>query len=158
MLHHSRALILHSWSGKPILLACMQCGCQCIECRISGPDGTLVDSTDPADCSTTPDFSPQCTTRNETNCGLDFSDSLQAQYCAIEEPTRWAPVFDLGGSLFTLPGGDGELEEQGAEFIYLGETTFGEEAMQRFVRVPDLQLLNSSADVAADVAVRPPKV
>lgn len=67
-------------------------------------------------------------------------------------------MFDLGGSLFTLPGGDGELEEQGAEFIYLGETTFGEEAMQRFVRVPDLQLLNSSADVAADVAVRPPKV
>jgi hypothetical protein len=121
-----------------------------------------------------------CTLRNEDNCGAQFSEPENVRWCAIEQPSQWSPVFDLSKAInWTATGhedaGDDtddaddadDAESSGPDnetewskpivtstrVLYTGNSPFGDAAMQRFVRVPELELLSIDADIAAEVEV-----
>lgn len=64
-----------------------------------------MDSTDSTVCNSlfgaagTSDSFVTCNTRNELNCEVEFSDVEQAPWCAIRQPSHWAPLFDLSNGV-----------------------------------------------------------
>ena len=85
----------------------MQCGCECTSCDIiDSATGHPLEPNieDPARCNAQfSDFNSgleiSCNTRNESNCEAEFSNSEQLPWCAIREPSRWAPLYDLSNAL-----------------------------------------------------------
>lgn len=173
---------LHRFLPQAVSLN-MQCGCECTECTVTESDGTRTQSTDPQVCNRVftdlsdanpPDIS--CDVRNKDNCAAEFSKVEQVQWCAIKQPSLWAPFFDLSNGVnYTRSDGSGprdkkdenadgagsppgqpessgndspseQLDEDARDaepltgetkFMYTG-SAFGEAAMSRFVRVPQL--------------------
>ena len=81
----------------------------------------------------------------------DHSDASDDDAAQEEYETDAADYTDYVGTV--------EISEETAtEFLFTGETEFAAAAMQRVMRTPALELITSDPDVAADVAVRPPKV
>jgi hypothetical protein len=160
----------------------MQCGCECLECTVTDTTGTTYASADPSVCNNvlaqdTGGQKVSCTLRNEDNCAAQFSEPENVRWCAIEQPSQWSPVFDLSKAInWTATGhedaGDDtddadDTESSGpdnetewtkpivtsTQVLYTGNSPFGDAAMQRFVRVPELELLSNDTDIAAGVEV-----
>jgi hypothetical protein len=53
-----------------------KCGCLCVEYSPSDPT--------------------KCLQRDDTRCGLQYSDVDQAVYCPIPSPTEWPPLLQVG--------------------------------------------------------------
>lgn len=97
-----------------------KCGCQCIECSVTDPDGNTSTSTDSDLCNSAFDNDDgteiNCRQRNEENCAPEFSDEEQAAFCAIKQPSQWVPFFDLSNGLdYTLSDGTGPRDDDDDE-------------------------------------------
>ena len=82
----------------------MQCGCECTECTITDSAGNKTPSTDSTVCNSlnlqsadAPEVT--CIARNESNCGAEFSEPDEVEFCAITSPSLWAPLYDLSNAL-----------------------------------------------------------
>jgi hypothetical protein len=79
----------------------LQCGCLCNSCSYEDPvTRTKVTSNDQAVCKANVgslDFS--CSSKDSTTCGSEYSTAEQLPYCAIKQPSTFAPLYDLSGGL-----------------------------------------------------------
>jgi hypothetical protein len=44
-------------------------------------------------------YTGDCKTYNKSNCGLQYSDQQNAAYCAIDTPSTWPPLLQVGAPL-----------------------------------------------------------
>jgi hypothetical protein len=91
----------------------MQCGCECTKCTVTDEAGNVEESTDSTVCNAV--FKDEnefpkidCKSRNDTNCAAEFSNDQQVPWCAIKQPSKFPPLYDLSyGVNFTLSDGSG---------------------------------------------------
>lgn len=110
----------------------MQCGCECVRCRIGGEI-----STDSTACNALAFSATEidCLERDKSNCGPQFSDDSQIAFCPISSPSRWPPLFELTDALDPPPadggGGAGDSTETNSSSIGTsGEAAFGRRLQQ----------------------------
>ena len=159
---------------------CVQCGCACVSCKFEGPvSGTTANSTDPAVCQSNEDRNGfSCLSEDKSQCAAEFSTTDQLPFCAIEQPSRFAPLYDLSGGLNDTSwaidddeadGGGGRGGPAGGnippgaasaepiltttEFMHTGESALGDAAMGRLVRQPDFTPLAANLAAQADAQV-----
>lgn len=115
---------------------------------------------------------------------LQFSSTEQLPFCAIEQPSRFAPLYDLSGALNdtewtldysssddsdgdVLGGGGGPAGgnvpdealsrssiQTSGQFMYTSDTPFGDAAMNSLIRQPDFTPLLSDVSIQAEAQVR----
>jgi hypothetical protein len=120
----------------------------------------------------------ECVSKDKTDCGEEYSTAEQLPFCAIQQPSRFAPIYDLSGGLNDTewvaaangtiqeasgggPGGGNIPPESlfmepivtSTQFMWTGKTAFGEAAMNRLVRQPDLTALVADPTIQAQVEV-----
>ena len=106
--------------------------------------------------------------RDESNCSPLFSSEEQLPFCAVGEPSRWAPLYFLTNPWSPLVygdtpgrgeglGGNFDGSSQQTQFFYTSESAFGEAAMSHLVREPNLALLATDPGVTEELAVCPPR-
>ena len=62
-----------------------KCACQCIECCLGNSCSVAGSYCDPA-------LGYTCNLYNSSNCGAQFSSTIQAAFCAVPTPSSWPPV------------------------------------------------------------------
>ncbi|GIL71728.1 hypothetical protein Vretimale_837 [Volvox reticuliferus] len=66
-----------------------KCGCACVECCQAGT----------GKCINNPycrgDATYECRKYDDNNCGLEYSDNDQAQWCKVANPSIWAPMLTV---------------------------------------------------------------
>ncbi|GIL45991.1 hypothetical protein Vafri_3095 [Volvox africanus] len=71
-----------------------KCGCACTKCCVIGTNN----------CSANPycmgNWRYECRQYDEKNCGIEYSNTEQAQWCAVESPSVWAPMLTVPSSSF----------------------------------------------------------
>lgn len=72
-----------------------RCGCLCLSCCTDTIDGTKEchDATDANPCL--PGSYADCTAYDTTRCGFEYSDSGQAAYCAVPQPSSWPALMQV---------------------------------------------------------------
>lgn len=156
----------------------VQCGCMCLSCEFEDPvTGKTTKCTDPAVCQTNlenPTFG--CSSSDDTMSSAEYSTTSQLPFCAIEQPSRFAPLYDLSGGLNDTAGVIDDYDDSGGgggpaggnipdeslasepiltstEFMYTAKSAFGEAAMKRLVRQPDSTPLVSNPAIQAQTEV-----
>jgi hypothetical protein len=69
-----------------------QCGCRCLSC--------CADEEDPATCRAPTEGDPctlpnVCVERDETDCGLQYSDGDNAFFCEVTSPSIWPALMQV---------------------------------------------------------------
>ena len=146
----------------------MQCGCQCIRCTYGEFDSTqgyqTFTSTDVDVCNNVPGSNGslngryvECVERDESNCSPVYSSLERLPFCAVQEPSLWAPLYFLT-NLFSRIGNEQRdfvsSPASETQFLYTSESAFGAAAMGRVVRLPDVALLTTDAGISEEVEVR----
>ena len=126
----------------------------------------MVISTDLALCNNVlgPDSKhPDCIARDESVCSPLFSTEKELPFCAVERPSRWAPLYFLTNPFSGINSHAKRLfwfwystSFDETQFLYTSESAFGAAAMGRVVRQPDVALAASDSSIAEEVAVCSP--
>lgn len=131
-----------------------KCGCLCTEC-CSSASGVEVCRPAGADSRCTP--AETCKTYDTTRCGLQYSDSQQANWCAIPSPSSWPALMQAAA-----PGYLARPWAPAAAVLYTGDSEAGAAEMaSRLVTAAtptaaqQRELEDLIAEGAASVSSRP---
>lgn len=94
-----------------------KCGCLCTEC-CSSASGVEVCRAAGADTRCAPDET--CKTYDTTRCGLEYSDSMQANWCAIPSPSSWPALMQSAAPAYLA-----RPWAPAAAVLYTGDTEAG---------------------------------
>lgn len=127
-----------------------RCGCECLRCcdNIIGGSGEVCrDSTVAVPCLPGT-YTGNCKTYNNSNCGIQFSDQGNAQFCAISSPSIWPPLLQVP------PPDDRAIPARpGVTYLATGDSASTATAIsQNLFTVPNLTDTNALATAQTEFA------